>query len=229
MDDELFFLDEVENAIDSLQLCSEYLESNNKFKWKWVSISLHHSLYSFCISCLTQGNFENVLSTKRDDEDFYVLKGNDKYFKKAEKLYLDNSPAYRLGWLQTEYSSCDELPIRRNKNKKSNKLIGFWTALARVQDNFYWMGRLDSRALKLSDEDIRKIVWLSNIRNELTHFKPKTFGISIRDIRDSSNIYLNAIEFLALQSRAITKLIVKPKLNEKIKSCLRRIRIEFIE
>lgn len=228
MDSKYFFINEVENAIDSLRLCSQNISSKNKFIWKWVSISLHHSLYSFCIACLTQGNFENVLSNYFDDGGYFTIKGNDKYHKTPKKSYIDKGPAYRIDWIETEYSIDDELPKLSKKNKKSNELIGFWTALARVQDSYSWMGHLsDIIPLKLTDDETKKIVWLSKIRNELTHFIPKTLGISIFDIQESAKVYLNAIEFLALKSRAITYLFLKPEFRTDIRSLIESIRNEI--
>ncbi len=228
MKSEIFFLNEVENAIDSLHTCFESIKSENRFKWKWISISLHHSLYSFCIASLTQGNFDNVLSNTFDENNMFAIKGNDKYHMISKKSFVGKGPAYRIVWRQTEYSIDDELPVLNKKRKKSTKLIGFWTALARVQDSYTFMGHLaDIKPLQLSDEEIKEIVWLSKIRNDLTHFIPKTFGISVSDIQQSANVYLSAIEFLALKSRAITYLFLKPEFKTEITSLIGKIRLEL--
>lgn len=193
----IFILDELENALDSLRLCSEYIVNNNRFKWKWIAISLHHSLYSFCIACLTQGNFDNVIATANDDKNHFVIKGNEKYCKKSKKIYIGNGPAYRIQWIPSNLTIDDILLIPSKKKKNIHKLIGFWTALARVQDSEHSMGgfQTDVFPLILSDDDIKKIVYLAKIRNELAHFIPKTFGISINDIKESAKVYLNSIEF----------------------------------
>ena len=51
-------IDEKENAIDSLETTLSFLGRDDNLKWKWFAIALHHSLYSFCISALEHGNYE---------------------------------------------------------------------------------------------------------------------------------------------------------------------------
>lgn|GEM_PF-843862 len=62
------WIDEKENAIDSLERCLEFLQrtKENTFFWKWVAISLHNALYGFMIWALEHGNPDHVLkSTKK--------------------------------------------------------------------------------------------------------------------------------------------------------------------
>lgn len=54
------YFDHTENALDSLETACFLLGRKGNTKWKWISISIHHSLYSFCISYLDKGNYENV-------------------------------------------------------------------------------------------------------------------------------------------------------------------------
>ena len=72
--DKLFFLNEVENAINSLKVTAQFSITVDSFKWKWITIALHHSLYSFCIACQAQGNPDNVFPSGDDDNDYYVKK-----------------------------------------------------------------------------------------------------------------------------------------------------------
>lgn len=56
----LAYFDHTENAIDSLETACFLLNKKSNTKWKWISISIHHSLYSFCISYLHKGNYERA-------------------------------------------------------------------------------------------------------------------------------------------------------------------------
>lgn len=58
----LAYFDHTENAIDSLETACFLLNRKSNTKWKWISISIHHSLYSFCISYLHKENYERVSS-----------------------------------------------------------------------------------------------------------------------------------------------------------------------
>ena len=84
-------------------------------------------------------------------------------------------------------------------------MIGFWTALARVQDSFFWMNRMmTTKALSLTDDELRDIVWLTNeVRNDLTHFIPKYYTIDVPSIRSTGLTAVRAIEFLATRSYAV--------------------------
>lgn len=53
-------IDNIENAIDSLETALFLLSRSSDRKWKWISITIHHSLYSFCISYIHKGNYERV-------------------------------------------------------------------------------------------------------------------------------------------------------------------------
>ena len=62
---DLAYFDHTENAIDSLETACYLLNRKSNTKWKWISISIHHSLYSFCISYLHKGNYERVSSINK--------------------------------------------------------------------------------------------------------------------------------------------------------------------
>lgn len=116
----LFTLNEVENSVDSLKVACQTAISDSEFKWKWLPILLHHSLYSMCIACLNQGNYQNVLSSGKDDLDNYSKVGKDVTFKKSERQYLSKGPAYRIIWKETEYTEIDQLPIKPKRNLKNH-------------------------------------------------------------------------------------------------------------
>lgn len=199
------YIDEKENAIDSLETAIQFLERNDNLKWKWFAFAVHHSLYSFCISALENGNYANVVNQGKEDE--WIVSVGDQKPKKSKTVHLFiknyKTPAFRIGWVDVPTTS-----IHKSKNKRKiskENLIGFWTALARVQDSYFWMGRLYlSKAVPISDDELESIYWLAEaVRNDLTHFVPKGYAIDILSIINSSQVILDKIEFLAFQSNSI--------------------------
>lgn len=113
---ELAYFDHTENAIDSLETAVFLLNRKSNTKWKWISISIHHSLYSFCISYLHKGNYERVSSInersgKRELISFekalnktlntpYVLYAGAK--PKEKSIKLTSKERENINWLSYE-------------------------------------------------------------------------------------------------------------------------------
>lgn len=198
-------INEVENAIDYLEAAATFIQREDTMKWKWVVIAIHNALYSFCISCLTGTNYENVLTSERNpDKGVKIWYGGEAggYISSIKKRH--QSPGYIIQW-----QHIDEEPnwINQEGTRGQGKatLLGFWTALARVQDEKHYMGRMiHTKALKLSDEEWKSIEWLTlAVRNALMHFVPRHLGISIQSMKISVSHVIRAIEFLALESNAV--------------------------
>ena len=204
-DSNALYIDEKENAIDSLETALQFLNRNDNLKWKWVAFALHHSLYSFCISSLENGNYENVLFKGREDE--WIVQVGGQYQQKSEIVHLYiktyKTPAFRIVW--KELKVVPKTQTKRKKMIPKETLIGFWTALARVQDQYFWMGRLYSqKAVQISDEELEQIYWLTEyVRNNLTHFIPKGYAIGIEQIISASKIILEKIEYLVFESFSV--------------------------
>lgn len=218
-EDKYLSLNEIDNAINSLIVAKEYIEKEVIFKWKWVTIALHHSLYSFCISALVHGNYDNVLSfSKNEDSDGWLTRDDEKWKRLRKKSY-DVRPYFRIIWYDTDETP-PEIKPKDNKNK-TEKLIGFWTALARVMDGEQWMGRLVcTKALQLEDDDLEKIYWVTEfVRNDLVHFIPKIKVLDVEYLKKCLMITIRSIEFLISESRSITGFTINshPYLKESIK------------
>ena len=127
------YLNELENAVDSLETALTFFPRSDTLKWKWVAIALHHALYSFAVSCLINGNYENVFSFSREEDDnHYCLFGNESKWKKSKRIFRpDGPPAYMIQWEETPDDPTQaQKPHQQNKTRKE-QLISFWTALAR--------------------------------------------------------------------------------------------------
>lgn len=62
-------LDELENAIDNLEMAAHFLEQvPSEKKWKWTIIAIHQALYGFAI-CSVQGTDASWLIDKRSKKD----------------------------------------------------------------------------------------------------------------------------------------------------------------
>lgn len=202
------YLDEKENAIDSLETALQFLERNDNLKWKWFAFAIHHSIYSFCIAALENGNYENVLMTNwKDDNNLYVQKSQDHRIKKSKISYFHiknyKTSAYRIQW--TDVASIPSKDKSKKQKRAKEKLISFWTALARVQDSYFWMARLHGqKSLRISDKELTSIIWLSDaVRNDLTHFIPKSYAVGITDIIEAARIVIHKIDFLIFESFSI--------------------------
>lgn len=203
------YIDEKENAIDSLETALQFLERNDNLKWKWIAFALHHSLYSFCVAALNMSNSDIVTKKWGNDNNIKISNLNSSTEKKSKKVpfFIKNyeTPAYRIEWENFSEIKKATTPKQNKKIKLEDYLIGFWTALARAQDQVFWMGRLScSKAVPISDDELESIYWLAEaVRNDLTHFVPKGYAIDIMSIINSSQVILDKIEFLAFQSNSI--------------------------
>ena len=227
---ESIYVDEKENAIDSLETALSLLDRKDNLKWKWVAFALHHSLYSFSIAALENGNYESVL-VKGSENSFCVKKGNEAWKKVSIiPFYIGKfkTSAYRINW--KPLLEFPKTGSKKGGNINREKLIGFWTALARVQDGYFWMGRMGGvKPLKLNDEELKGIIWLTDaVRNDLMHLIPKGYSISSLDVISSSLIFINAIEHLALNSFSIMFLEYEKSIK-RIKICIEEIRRRLTE
>lgn len=216
-----FTVDEVLNAVDSLETASSFLRRPDPYKWKWIAISLDHAFYGFCVSAVAIHDPINVL--KGIDDEGHMFERPGQGWKKSKRIYVkDCRHAYRIKWEPCDppaesFAAYEPFP--------STNLVGFWTALARVQDHILWMARLsNTRALDLSDDQMRNIFWLHEfVRNEFVHFIPKTQTISIKSILTTSKDVINVIVFLVFNTCAINSF------KEEIRERVRRSILQFGE
>jgi len=82
------YFDHTENALDSLETALVLLNRKSNSKWKWITICIHHSLYSFFISYLYKGNYEKVSSINKNTGKRELIR-----FDKALNKIL-NTPYY---------------------------------------------------------------------------------------------------------------------------------------
>ncbi len=217
------YVDAVENAVDSLETTVSYFERNDNLKWKWIVFSLHHALYMFCAINLEGGNFHQVLANGyNDDEDNYFQKGNERW-KKSKRIPRNNSPGYTIQW---EFIDGEpQFKASGKQRKRKEKLIGFWTALARVQDKEMWMARyIHSKAISLSEEQWLNVEWLTeNVRNQLTHFIPMGLSISLISLKNACYDVTEIIEQLAFHTGQV--LYMDMGIEDRIKVSIEKLKL----
>ena len=218
-DNGFFFVDVIENAIDSLETACSFLNRIDNLKWKWVAIALHHALYNYCIANLVNGNPENVISQGRDEDKKRFFRSNEESpWKKSGIVRRSNSGGYNIVWDITE----EMPPVLFSSSNSNDQLIGFWSALARVQDAEYWMRRsVLMNALVLSEEEWQSIEWFSDhLRNGLVHFIPKSHAFSIEMTKLHCLNVLRVIDFLALEANGIVHPDIDTFINRSQKTLL---------
>lgn len=217
---DLFWVTEIENTVDSLETAVIFLDRSDEYKWKWISFALHHALYSLCVASLVQGNYEVVLKSQGDDSKNYFRRGVHDKWKKSKIVRHDDSPYYTIEWDEIE-DNPPQIESKTNRKRKIEHLISFWSALARVQDQEYWMGRLYGiKALKLTESQVKNIIWLVvEVRNDLMHFIPKSYGISIKDLKAAFIDIIEVIEFLTFESNPFL-FSVKPEVEIRLKEAI---------
>lgn len=197
--------DTFSNAFDSLETSDRVLIWGNKRKWKWFAISIHHALYMFCTNALHFGNYELLLKRgDHPDKGLFLHRGMDERTLKSSIEYIrEGQPAYRIVWEETN----EDPPQRRKRDKISKNywLINIWSAIARVQDDVFWMNRMMyTRAIELSEEEWEALIFLTNrIRNELVHFVPRTYIFHVDDFRVNGAHIVNILRKLIIDSRAV--------------------------
>jgi hypothetical protein len=222
-------IDEVENAIDYLESCLLFFPRTDSLKWKWIGFSVAQSLYSFCILNLDSSN-PISLSQEDDNDVFYKREGMVRW-RKSKKIKLAHLPGYKIEWDDTEKepggkapSSAEELIDGAVRHMDRN-LLGFWSALARVQDSEHWMKRYyGSHEVKISDPDLVNIGYLYEaIRNDVVHFRPKLMRHHIPKIKECCMSTILVIEDLAFKTGS---LFLDKQQNERIRSAIESIKRE---
>ncbi len=194
------YIDTYENAIDSLESVVLFLQREDNLKWKWIVLSLYHCLYMFCVANLQGTNYNRVISKGKDDEETTYIKKDNEKWKRSKKIKISERGAYKLEWKEIE----SEPIVSDGKVKygaKREKLIGFWTALARVQDGECWMYQyIFSNPLELTEHQLISIEYLVEYRNEYSHFIPISSMSGVKKFAEIGIDVLDVIKFLALET-----------------------------
>ncbi|HEX2787594.1 MAG TPA: hypothetical protein VHP32_06775 [Ignavibacteria bacterium] len=212
-------IDVLENAVDSLETIIHFFNREDNLKWKWIIICIHHALYSFCICNLQGTNYEQVLIRNFDDDNNQWFKRGEEKWKKSKKIKRGKK-GYIIEWNEHEFEPIFNNNGKVHQVKRKEKLISFWTAIARVQDQEFWMARyIHSRHVIITDEQIKALESIEYLRDEFIHYVPKLHSIEIGYMCENILKILPILNNLAFNTNQVSYYLDKHK-QDRIKNSL---------
>ncbi|MGG1400571.1 hypothetical protein ABE288_22515 [Bacillus salipaludis] len=178
---------ELENAIDYLEKALYHFNNReDKYWFKWSMISLHGALYGFGVCAVKGTNTERVLEMKlgkakveqRKKEFAEYFK--EQYGQELDERILDSSVRYNL-----------------------KSLLSIKDILEYCQEEKYMMQRLDSKILKITEQQRMAINSMVLYRNDFAHFKPRGLSVITEGADWIVKEVMDVIKFLALESNNV--------------------------
>lgn len=226
-------LTEFENALDSFHRTILFAGSTDPMRWKWLTICLDHALYTAAISCLCY-DIRCVLKGCYHDESTWYTAGDPKgnTWSRSKKVPVEfrgrqlNKEVYRIAWDRN-------LPPPKPQHQKGAprdiskaNVIGFWTAMARVQEKDFWMHHyVISRPLDLTDEDMFWLRYLhTSVRNPLVHCTPGQYSLPVTDVARACEVAAFATAFLLHDSLTPRALLIPEDQLAKIEVTYKAVR-----
>lgn len=197
LDNRYFELNHLENAINNLEMMEYFLTHiHSNWKWKWTIVAAHQALYGFLI-CALKGTAAKLTVTLRDVEQHPSSEWHRIGAAHAwdlEGMSIDEIAAK----LSTDERDVEKL-LRRNP-----RLIGIRTALWRMQRKKWLAGSGGEPLVLMKDEQWALNKLIGDFRNEFEHFVPKEWLIDVSGMPTIMSHALRVIEFVAVESNAIT-------------------------
>ncbi|MBU4366549.1 MAG: hypothetical protein KKF10_05400 [Verrucomicrobia bacterium] len=217
-------LDGVENATDSLQKAAVFAVSDDAMKWKWLPLTIDHALYTAAISCLAH----NLCFVMKDSFGGWIVSPAKLLKEKAQSVVFNGGELHgpqRIMW-ENGNDSTSQSKKRDDKPLLERDLIGFWKALARVQDGRFFMSHYCiTNPLVLTDEDMYWLLILHNkLSNPLMHYKPVMFEIPVSKAAKACRVGAWAAAFLLADSLSDQVLHLDQKQRESIAKSYRTIK-----
>ena len=203
---------EYDTAVDSLEQALRFAQQDDPFRWKWMVLALDNALYTAALCCLSR--FTNyVVQGAISDATFWVTSSGHAWFE-SYKIPVSHEGdvlkgAYRIGWHR--HPNPPPKPTEQKPTRKKSiqhllasgaNVIGFWTALARVQDARFWMRQsVFTRPLDLDDTELYWVWCLHTLlRNPFVHCMPGQYGIPVQDMAQACRAASYAAAFLLCDS-----------------------------
>ncbi|MCY9007172.1 hypothetical protein [Peribacillus frigoritolerans] len=198
-------INELDNAIDYLEKASFYYKNrDDKYWFKWLTISLHGALYGFGV-CAVQGSSASLRVLKTPGK-----KKINELIPLLSELYLTPDDPYPN---DHQAVLADEHTLALMKRLAESDLNGIGTILTKCEDPDFMMQNTESKVLKKTEIQNKAIEKLKNYRDDFAHFKPKGLTIVTDTEEWMIDEVVSVIKFLALESNNVTYYNLDDKLN----------------
>lgn len=191
----MFYTNEVDNAIDYLEKARYYYNNReDKYWFKWLTISLHGALYGFGV-CAVQGSNSSlrVLESpnKKKIRELLPLLG-EMYLTIDDAIPLDHKEVL-----------ADEHSLLLMKRLADSGLESIWIILDKCENVDFMLQNTESKVLVRSSKQIDAINKLTKYRNDFAHFRPKSLTIITDSEEWIVEEVIQVIKFLALDSNNV--------------------------
>lgn len=202
-------INELDNAIDYLEKASfHYKNREDKYWFKWLTISLHGALYGFGV-CTVQGSSASLRVLQTPGK-----KKINEFLPMLSKLYITPDEPYPN---DHQAVLADEHALALMKRLADSDLNGIGTILTKCENPDFMMQNTESKVLKKTEIQNKAIEKLKNYRDDFAHFKPKGLTIVAETEEWMIDEVVSVIKFLALESNNVMYYNLDDKLNvEKI-------------
>lgn len=198
-------INELDNAIDYLEKASFYYKNrDDKYWFKWLTISLHGALYGFGV-CAVQGSSASLRVLKTPGK-----KKINELIPLLSEIYLTPDDPYPN---DHQAVLADEHTLALMKRLAESDLNGIGTILTKCEDPAFMMQNTESKVLKKTEIQNKAIEKLKNYRDDFAHFKPKGLTIVTDTEEWMIDEVVSVIKFLALESNNVTYYNLDDKLN----------------
>ncbi|UYZ01192.1 hypothetical protein OJ967_12240 [Peribacillus frigoritolerans] len=189
-------INELDNAIDYLEKASfHYNNREDKYWFKWLTISLHGALYGFGV-CAVQGSSASLRVLKTPGK-----KKINEFLSSLGALYLTPDDPYPNDHLAV---LADEHALALMQRLAESDLNGIGTILTKCEDPAFMMQNTESKVLKKTEIQNKAIEKLKKYRDDFAHFKPKGLTIITETEDWMIDEVVEVIRFLALESNNVT-------------------------
>lgn len=116
------------NAIDYLERAADFIQWPDAYKWKWVSISLHASLYAFAICALRGTDPDRVTSGPDRARSASKLIGFQEALKRCQ----------REEWMQ-QYADSKCLQLSKDERESIRKIVVTRNSFMHYSPKSWWI------------------------------------------------------------------------------------------
>ena len=182
----------------------------------------HTVLYRTMIEAL-RGSANLSITGKSTDSNRVVKSKSDVQWTEIRKKSI---PSCKKAWRFSDPKECEEPIMRKDRQSErqfDNYLIGFFDALAMVQTDAFMGQYVFSKAVQVSDEEMKTLEILHSYKNEFDYYVPKSFLAHKSDIRNLLEPCLRIVKALFFESGNIMPVLIPKNLETIIEKLSNKI------